>query len=240
MRVRPRQLIVGGDVTAADDRDHPRPSPRSATSQGRRAGDARTARGWVTSSPCAVGPAGLAASAWLRRAQPRLPVAGAGRRPPTAVPEPPYFAGTGRGAWLGATSMTDVSDGLVGRPRAHCRRRAMCASTCERTCSTSRQSCARSVRRSTSTRSIWVLTGGDDYALAATFPRRTTALPDGWVVDRRRSPRAKGCASTAAAGRSGGHEHFRLATRAQRIGGVAGVRVGRCVRRFDPLPSELT
>jgi thiamine-monophosphate kinase len=54
---------------------------------------------------------------------------------------------------------------------------------------------------------LWVLTGGDDYALAATFPSATT-LPDKWRmigavaagegvrVDGRRWP-------------VGGHEHFR-------------------------------
>jgi thiamine-monophosphate kinase len=54
---------------------------------------------------------------------------------------------------------------------------------------------------------LWVLTGGDDYALAATFPR-SVELPDSWRaigtvaegdgvrVDGRRWP-------------VGGHEHFR-------------------------------
>jgi len=54
---------------------------------------------------------------------------------------------------------------------------------------------------------LWVLTGGDDYALAATFPAKT-ALSDAWSiigtvaegegvrVDGRRWP-------------VGGHEHFR-------------------------------
>jgi thiamine-monophosphate kinase len=54
---------------------------------------------------------------------------------------------------------------------------------------------------------VWVLTGGDDYALVATFPARTDLPPvwtvigavaegDGVRVDGRRWP-------------SGGHEHFR-------------------------------
>ena len=54
---------------------------------------------------------------------------------------------------------------------------------------------------------VWVVTGGDDYALAATFPNGTL-LPDSWRViglvgegegvrvDGRRWP-------------VGGHEHFR-------------------------------
>ena len=54
---------------------------------------------------------------------------------------------------------------------------------------------------------VWVLTGGEDYSLAATFPAKTT-LPDTWTVigvvaegegvrvDGRRWP-------------VGGHEHFR-------------------------------
>ena len=54
---------------------------------------------------------------------------------------------------------------------------------------------------------VWVLAGGDDYALAATFPARTE-LPDPWqvigVVTEGQGVRVDGRRWPA-----GGHEHFR-------------------------------
>jgi len=138
-------------------------------------------------------------------------VLGRGFRSPVQVvaahrrPEPPYFEGP-RAAELGATAMTDVSDGLVADlghvaeasgVRIELRREAVPVPAKLR-----EVGAALNVDPL-----IWVLTGGDDYALAATFPKGTT-LPEPWVsigtvtegegvrVDGRRWP-------------AGGHEHFR-------------------------------
>lgn len=120
-------------------------------------------------------------------------------------PEPPYAAGIAASE-LGATAMTDVSDGLIS--------------------DLSRIADASGVRIELTSAALvvpgklaevgaalnvdpmhWILTGGDDYALVATFPA-DTALPEQWQVigavkegdgvrvDGRRWPQ-------------GGHEHFR-------------------------------
>ena len=48
---------------------------------------------------------------------------------------------------------------------------------------------------------VWVLTGGDDYALVATFPRRHGPARS-VARSSARSPRATACGSTGVAGRS--------------------------------------
>lgn len=120
-------------------------------------------------------------------------------------PEPPYFEGP-RAAALGATSMTDVSDGLVADlghiADASGVRLELRGDTVDVAPKLREVGAALNVDPM-----VWVLTGGDDYALAATFPRGTE-LPDPWRaigvvaegdgvrVDGRRWPVA-------------GHEHFR-------------------------------
>ena len=120
-------------------------------------------------------------------------------------PEPPYFEGP-RAASLGATSMTDISDGLVADlghiadasgVRIDVRAQAVDV-----------PSRLREVGAALNVDPmVWVLTGGDDYALAATFPARSVppepwrvigsvAEGEGVRVDGRRWP-------------MGGHEHFR-------------------------------
>ena len=54
---------------------------------------------------------------------------------------------------------------------------------------------------------VWVLTGGDDYALAATFPQ-DTALPQPWRVIGTVSP-GDGVRVDGRRWPVGGHEHFR-------------------------------
>lgn len=94
-------------------------------------------------------------------------------------PEPPYAAGPAA-AHLGATSMCDVSDGLV-QDLGHIAtasgvaidvRRAAFAVT--RQMSDAAQALGRDPWE-------WVLAGGDDHALAATFPA-TVVLGDDWQV----------------------------------------------------------
>ena len=191
--------IVGGDVTAADvimlcltalgDLDGAKP----VTIAGARPGDVVAVCGRL----------GWAAAGFA--------VLGRGFRSPVQVvtahrrPEPLYFEGP-RAARLGATSMTDVSDGLVADlghvAQASGVRLDLRADALDIPAKLREVGAALNVDPL-----VWVLTGGDDYALAATFPRRTD-LPDPWRaigvvaegegvrVDGRRWP-------------DGGHEHFR-------------------------------
>jgi thiamine-monophosphate kinase len=191
--------IVGGDVTAADlivlsltalgDLDGNAP----VTLAGARPGDVVAVCGRL----------GWAAAGFA--------VLGRGFRSPVQVvaahrrPEPPYFEGP-RAAALGATSMTDISDGLVADlghiADASGVRLDLRGDAVDVPAKLREVGAALNVDPL-----LWVLTGGDDYALAATFPRETD-LPDPWRtigvvaegegvrVDGRRWP-------------EGGHEHFR-------------------------------
>jgi thiamine-monophosphate kinase len=94
-------------------------------------------------------------------------------------PEPPYQEGI-RAAELGATAMTDVSDGLVSDlghlaeasgVRIELRRDALAPAAKLRDVSSALNTDPMT----------WVLGGGDDYALVATFPN-DTRLPDSWQV----------------------------------------------------------
>ncbi len=191
--------VVGGDVTAADvvmlgitalgdlqGRD-------PVTLSGARPGEVVALAGKV----------GWAAAGFA--------VLGRGFRSPVQVvtahrrPEPPYAEGP-RAAELGATAMTDVSDGLVADlghiADASGVRIDLRADLLPVPAKLREVGAALNVDPS-----VWLFTGGDDYALAATFPKKTH-LPDGWTVigtvtdgegvrvDGRRWP-------------AGGHEHFR-------------------------------
>jgi thiamine-monophosphate kinase len=191
--------VVGGDVTAADvitisvtalgDLQGREPVRLSGARPGDRV--AVTGRlGWAA--------AGLA-------------VLGRGFRSPVQVvnahrrPEPPYPEGP-RGADAGATAMTDVSDGLVADLEhiadASGVRLELRAELVDIAAKLREVGAALNVDPL-----VWVMTGGDDYALAATFPSGAQ-LPEGWTVigevsegdgvrvDGRRWPQ-------------GGHEHFR-------------------------------
>jgi thiamine-monophosphate kinase len=194
--------VVGGDVVAADavtlaitalgDLGGREP----ITLGGARPGDvvALSGRvGWAA--------AGLAVLA--RGFRSPVTVVAAHRRP-----EPPYAAGP-QAAELGASAMTDVSDGLIA-DLGHIAE----ASGVLIELVSSRVPLPSKIRDVGTALNVdpltWVLTGGDDYALVATFPRGT-ALPDEWTligsvteggsqpgvrVDGRRWP-------------TGGHEHFR-------------------------------
>jgi thiamine-monophosphate kinase len=191
--------IVGGDVTAADlvmlgitalgDLQGREP----VTLSGARPGEIVALAGKV----------GWAAAGFA--------VLGRGFRSPVQVvnahrrPEPPYAEGA-RAAELGATAMTDISDGLVA-DLGHIAdssgvRIDLRADLLPVPAKLREVGAALNVDPS-----VWLFTGGDDYALAATFPKKT-ALPDGWTaigsvtdgegvrVDGRRWP-------------ASGHEHFR-------------------------------
>ncbi|HEX8768462.1 MAG TPA: thiamine-phosphate kinase [Jatrophihabitans sp.] len=94
-------------------------------------------------------------------------------------PEPPYQEGI-RAAELGATAMTDVSDGLIADlghlaeasgVRIELRRDALAPAAKLRDVSSALNTDPMT----------WVLGGGDDYSLVATFPNGTR-LPDTWQV----------------------------------------------------------
>lgn len=112
-----------------------------------------------------------------------LAVLGRGFRSPVNVvaahrsPEPPYAAGPAA-AEAGATAMIDVSDGLLA-DLGH-----VCAAS--RVAIDVRTDLIEVHQRLVDVASAlggdprhWVLTGGEDHALAATFPE-PSAVPDGW------------------------------------------------------------
>jgi thiamine-monophosphate kinase len=140
-----------------------------------------------------------------------LAVLGRGFRSPVQIvnahrrPEPPYAQGV-EAALLGATSMTDVSDGLVGdlghiadasKVRIDLRGEALPIAL-------KLKEVAAALNTDPMT---WVLTSGDDYALVATFPKRTQ-LPASWTVIGAVSE-GTGVRVDGRTWPSGGHEHFR-------------------------------
>ena len=191
--------IVGGDVTAAD----------SVTLGITALGDLQ-GRAPVTLGGARVGDV-VAVCGRLGWAAAGFAVLGRGFRSPVSVvnahrrPQPPYAEGP-RAADLGATAMTDISDGLVADighiADASGVRIDIRAAAVDIPAKLREVGAALNVDPL-----VWALTGGDDYALAATFPNGTV-LPDTWRViglcaagegvrvDGRRWP-------------TGGHEHFR-------------------------------
>jgi thiamine-monophosphate kinase len=191
--------IVGGDVAAAEQ------ITIAVTALGDLEG-----RPPVTLGGARVGDV-VAVCGRLGWAAAGFAVLGRGFRSPVQVvaahrrPEPPYFEGP-HAAGIGATSMTDVSDGLIADlghiadasgVRIDLRGDAIPI-----------PAKLREVGGALNVDPlVWVLTGGEDHALAATFPRGTE-LPEPWLVigavsegdgvrvDGRRWP-------------VGGHEHFR-------------------------------
>jgi thiamine-monophosphate kinase len=107
------------------------------------------------------------------------------------APQPPYQAGV-EAARHGATSMIDISDGLIADlghvadasgVRVELRSRQVAAEPVART---GALTAAADLLAGTGTTARpdwahWVLTGGDDHALAATFPAGLT-LPPGWTA----------------------------------------------------------
>jgi thiamine-monophosphate kinase len=191
--------VLGGDVSAADsilisitafgDLDGREPVLLS----GAKPGDvvAFTGRfGWA-----AAGQAVLA-----RGFRSPVQVVNAHRRP-----EPPYLQGPIAAA-IGASAMTDVSDGLVG-DLGHIAE----ASGVRIELNSDALAPESKIREVASALNVdpmsWVLSGGDDYALVATFPNGTQ-LPPEWriigIVKEGEGVRVDGLKVS-----SGGHQHFR-------------------------------
>jgi len=120
-------------------------------------------------------------------------------------PEPPYFEGP-HAAELGATAMTDISDGLVGDVGTIARgsgvRVDLRGDAIEVPAKLREVGAALNVDPT-----VWVMTGGDDYALVATFPR-TVELPESWRVIGSVSE-GEGVRVDGRTWPVGGHEHFR-------------------------------
>ena len=106
----------------------------------------------------------------------RSPVAVVGAH---RVPEPPYAAGPAA-AQAGATAMIDISDGLLA-DLEHVAR----ASGVRIELRTDRLEVPQRLVEVGAALGVdplhWLLTGGEDHALVATFPAGAT-LPDGWTV----------------------------------------------------------
>jgi thiamine-monophosphate kinase len=172
--------VVGGDVSSADsvmlaitalgDLGGREPVTRA----GARAGDrlAIAGRPGRSAAGLALLEAGLAGV-------PGPAGAFAGLMASHRRPQPPYACGP-EAALLGATSMIDISDGLVA-DLGHVAQ----ASGVRLDIETARLPDDPALRPAAETlgadRLRWILTGGEDHALAATFPRETD-LPGHWLV----------------------------------------------------------
>jgi thiamine-monophosphate kinase len=164
--------VVGGDVTSSaqltvavtalgslEDR-------APVTRSGARPGDVVALRGRVGWAA-----AGLAV---LQRGF-RSPAAVVGAH---RVPEPPYAAGP-EAARAGATSMVDVSDGLLADLAHVARASGVVIDVHTATLEVPARLTDVAAALGADPRD-WLLTGGDDHALAATFPAGAL-LPYGWV-----------------------------------------------------------
>lgn len=114
-----------------------------------------------------------------------LAVLGRGFRSPRAVveayrrPEPPYAAGPAAAA-AGATAMVDISDGLLAEAGHLAAASGVAIDV--RTGDLEIPEPFRAVAAALNADPLsFLLTGGDDHALLATFPPDAT-LPDGWTV----------------------------------------------------------
>ena len=94
-------------------------------------------------------------------------------------PAVPYWAGPA-GAALGATSMIDVSDGLLADV-GHISEDSHVGIDVRRAAFEVTQPMRDAGAALGVDPYIWILTGGDDHPIVATFPRGTV-LPDGWTV----------------------------------------------------------
>jgi len=122
------------------------------------------------------------------------------------VPQPPYAAGP-QAAGIGATSMTDISDGLLA-DAAHIAIASGVAIDFDSSCFAIAEPVATVGEALGVDPLTFVLTGGDDYALVATFSAQTV-LPKEWtrigVVKDGSGVTVDGAPHEGAQG----HEHFR-------------------------------
>ncbi len=191
--------VVGGDVTESDS------VMLAVTALGDLRGIAPVTLGGARAGELVAvcGRLGWAAAGFAvlsRGFRSPLQVVNAHRRP-----EPPYTAGP-EAASAGATAMTDVSDGLLADlghiAAASAVRIDLRGDLVEVPDKLREVGAALNVDPL-----VWVLTGGDDYALVATFPR-TATLPAGWRVIGAVAE-GDGVRVDGRRWKVGGHEHFR-------------------------------
>jgi thiamine-monophosphate kinase len=94
------------------------------------------------------------------------------------VPRPPYGQGT-VAADAGANAMTDVSDGLIADLRHIARASGVGVDLASAALAADHDALADAAAAAVADPWSWVLGGGEDHALVATFP---AAVPDGWRV----------------------------------------------------------
>jgi thiamine-monophosphate kinase len=194
--------VVGGDVTRGDTitvaitalgdlQNRP-----AVTRAGARAGDVVAVTGWLGWS--AAGHAVLSRGFRSPRA-----FVEAHRRP-----EPPYHAGPAA-VGLGATAMTDVSDGLIADLGHIAAASAVRIDVRSQRLDVPAQ--MADIGQAVGVDPLqWVLTGGEDHAIVATFPH-DRGLPARWRVIGEVLPPSGGQQVTvdgAPWGRAGGWDHF--------------------------------
>jgi thiamine-monophosphate kinase len=165
--------LVGGDVVSADS------LMISITALGDLEGRAPVTRGGALPGDV------VAVCGRLGWAAAGLAVLGRGFRSPISVvnahrtPEPPYRAGP-QAALAGATAMIDVSDGLLA-DLGHLAKRSNVAIDVRTDLLEVHQKLVDVGSALGADPRHWVLTGGEDHALAATFPD-PAGVPEGWVT----------------------------------------------------------
>jgi thiamine-monophosphate kinase len=138
----------------------------------------------VTRSGAGVGNV-VAVCGRLGWAEAGLAVLSRGFRTPRAVadahrrPQPPYAAGP-QAAQAGATAMCDVSDGLI-QDLGHVARASGVGIEIDAEALVVDEPLRQVASALGADPLRWVLTGGEDHALAACFPD-LSVVPDGWVV----------------------------------------------------------
>jgi thiamine-monophosphate kinase len=165
--------VVGGDVVSADQ------IVISITALGDLQGRAPVTRGGAMPGDV------VAVAGRLGWAAAGLAVLGRGFRSPVTVvgayrvPEVPYAAGP-QAALAGATAMIDVSDGLLA-DLAHLVEKSNVAIDVRTDLVEVPQRLIDVASALGADPRHWVLTGGEDHALAATFPE-PAAVPEGWTT----------------------------------------------------------
>jgi thiamine-monophosphate kinase len=165
--------VVGGDMVSAEN------LVVSVTALGDLQGREPVTRGGAMPGDI------LAVCGRLGWAAAGLAVLGRGFRSPVSVvaahrvPEPPYAAGP-QAALAGATAMIDVSDGLLADLRHVAKASNVAIDVQTELVEVPQRLVDVSTALGADPRH-WVLTGGEDHALAATFPD-PHAVPEGWTT----------------------------------------------------------
>lgn len=199
--------IVGGDVVRSDR------ITVSVTALGRLVGESAVLRSGARPGDV------VAVAGRLGWAAAGLSILSRGFRTPRALvdahrrPEPPYAAAAAAAA-AGATAMIDVSDGLVADAGHVARASGVVVEIDPALCPVA-EPVASAAAAFNADPLIWVLTGGEDHAVVATFPAAATLPPafrvigkvsDLAVVDVLDAPGVTVGGRVPRGG--GGHDHF--------------------------------